>query len=417
MGKKLTSLDEVNEVLQNGQIYIEKHLEKLPFSGYLKKLWEKKDNYKHNMNVINSMNTLLSGHAHKIIKGEVNNDQKHMLNKALVDIHNEVGWDENFEALLRIAALYHDIGKYIIKERHPIIGWYLIQFLDQKERENLGNLLVDQESIRLLLTILRDHDLFGVLSTGEASFPILLRSASPTESIETQLRIISALLLCNISDIAGTFAIDGETIEKLIYDWEWYKNALKHCRDNRKRPDEYIIYESCRLPLVHERIRRLLAESSRKKKKRRSELNDIKLVIDHFEYIFGNESSKREFASQFTRICKLDYGKRFFSALVDYCEGPTNQKAKDRLLPTHSDIRMEKEDVVYAFFAILKRITSEYRPMLRSSELPSNLIGVELKDLTPREIPNKTARIIELILSSHYPGLNWMMSDIKAWYI
>ena len=45
-----------------------------------------------------------------------------------------------------------------------------------------------------------------------------------------------------------------------------------------------------------------------------------------------------------------------------------------------------------------------------------SLIGVEMKDLTPRNAPEKTAQIIELLHKSHYPGLSWMMSDCLAWY-
>jgi len=39
-----------------------------------------------------------------------------------------------------------------------------------------------------------------------------------------------------------------------------------------------------------------------------------------------------------------------------------------------------------------------------------------MKDLTPTNAPEKTARIIDLVLTRHYPGLIWMMSDAPAWY-
>ena len=77
---------------------------------------------------------------------------------------------------------------------------------------------------------------------------------------------------------------------------------------------------------------------------------------------------------------------------------------------------MSADDVIYAAFAVLKCITVTYAAMMRSDEGLGNLIGVELKDITPDNAPEKTKRIIELIVTSHYPGLTWMMSDTPAWY-
>ena len=416
MSNNSITLKEVNELLQDRYPTSQDDLNRLPFAKYLQELWKTGEEYqKHGPRVLDSMNVLLGDQPGEVVKGEAARQQIWNLQDVISKIRGLVGWDERTDALFRIAALYHDIGKYIIRERHPVIGWYIMQYIDAEEREKLRKLLDNEDDFRLLMIMLRDHDQFGVLCTGEASYPILLRAASLGDSLDAKKRVVSALLLCNLADIAATFDVDGETIDKLVCDWKWFLEALEHCSENRLRLDEYVIYETSRIPRVCERIRRLLAESSRDWKDRRGELNNEQLIGDQLETVFGSENAKREFASQFTRICKLDYGKRFFAALMEYSEGPPSGKEK-RKLELWSNERMKTEDVIYAVFAILKRITSAYATMVRSDNGPGNLIGVELKDLTPENAPEKTARIIDLIVTSHYPGLTWMMSDAPAWY-
>jgi len=96
----------------------------------------------------------------------------------------------------------------------------------------------------------------------------------------------------------------------------------------------------------------------------------------------------------------VDYGKRFFVRLIDYCE----REQKDDI------------DVIYSILGILKRLTITYAAMMRTESGRKHLIGVELNALAPIDFPEKTARIVELIIRSHYPGLTWMMSDVPAWY-
>ena len=85
-------------------------------------------------------------------------------------------------------------------------------------------------------------------------------------------------------------------------------------------------------------------------------------------------------------------------------------------MPLWAEKRVATTDLVYAVLAILRRITSTYSAMVNVENGLGNLIGVEMKDLTPRNVLEKTARIIDLLLKSHYPGLSWMMSDVPVWY-
>jgi hypothetical protein len=405
-------------------------LNKFPFSDYLKRVWITDDRYaKHGPSVLRAMNQLLSDSPGDIFEGRCKPDQIKRLTEAIEKIQNNVGPEDRTGALFRLAALYHDIGKCIIKERHPMIGWYMMQYIDPEEREKLRHLLNDsEEDFGLLMIVLRDHDQFGVLSTGEASFPILLNAVRSQKTSGEQKRIVSTLALCNLADIVGSFKVDGDATDRIIDDWQWLLGALEHCKKKRLRLDEYLIQTASRtnsgfpdaweteliqkhglktIPSVSERVRRLLMEASRGYPDRRNEFDNEKLITDKLEVVFGNQTAK-EFASEFAHICKLDYGKRFFDVLIRYCEGSSDTGAKRE--------RMSTENVIYAVFAILKRLTTTYAAMIKSGSGAGNLIGVELKDLTPENAPEKAERITQLIISSHYPGLAWMMSDTPAWY-
>jgi hypothetical protein len=110
----------------------------------------------------------------------------------------------------------------------------------------------------------------------------------------------------------------------------------------------------------------------------------------------------------------MDYAKGFFECLVDYCEGP--KSTSKRSLTRWSSKKIDNERLIYAVLAILRRITSTYAAMIDTKEGHGNLIGVEMKDLTPNNAKEKTSQICKLLLESHYPGLSWIMSDCPAWY-
>jgi hypothetical protein len=440
-----TTLDGLNEVLKNGYPELSENalallnaksipanladfLTPFPFSEYLQKVWITDDRYpRHGPAVLGAMNKLLSNPTDIFLPGRATRTQRNNLTEAIAVIRRTIGDTENTDILMRFAAFYHDIGKSIIRERHPVIGWYIAQYIKPEDREKLRDLFKSEDDVRLLTIIIRDHDQFGVLSTGEASIPILLGTINSGESYDDRKRILSALVLCNLADIVGTFDVDGEATDRLLGDWQWFMGALEHCANSGTRLDEYLVRQASRIrtaerapweanlqkdhphigtPSVSERVRRLLMEASRQFPQRRAELNEEQLIVNCLQTVFGSENTMREFAQQFAYICKLDYGKRFFEALIRHCEGNSITGRE----------RATKDNVIYSAFGMLKRITVTYAAMIRSGNRLGNLIGVELKDLTPDNAPEKTDRIIELIVSSHYPGLTWMMSDAPAWY-
>jgi hypothetical protein len=443
------NIEQAVQILERGFPSSEE-LTHFPFGCLLADIYDRMDDEgkefrEHTCQVLRNMNILLSNDPGRLIKDLHQSQKKEMLavKSAIGDLFNS--FDDNAKLLFRLAALYHDIGKYIIKERHPTVGWYTMEYLDQAHRDALRKLLGQREDyLQLLLIMIRDHDEFGVLSTGEASYPILLR---PVNSLGDdkfdQKRIISAIMWLNLADMAGTrgLVLTADDLRKVLDDWQWFMQAVDLCSKRKQSLNRYVIHEASNEKKAIIRICRLLLESSRDCPERLREfrkpivpgkirrqggvipiehMNVFQLVRKQLETVYATSIPRQEFVTQFTHICKLDYGKRFFSSLVKYYEdlavnqpGPQSQAPKPQ---DQKSNRVETSDLIYAVLAILRRITGTFDSMEHIEDGTGNLIGVEMKDLTPKNAPEKTIQIIELLRKSHYPGLTWMMSDCLAWY-
>jgi hypothetical protein len=142
----------------------------------------------------------------------------------------------------------------------------------------------------------------------------------------------------NVADVAGTpgLEINSEDLRKILSDWQWFSDALTVCARTGERLDDYVIQQASVETQVIERISRLILESCRNVPGRQAELrksSGVSLVVNQLvrnqlHTVYPTQNPRREFALQFTRVCKLDYGKRFFSSLVDYCEGPTTSSER-----------------------------------------------------------------------------------------
>lgn len=454
-----------------------------PYFDEMKKAWEKGNNAVHIQNAIAFMNQILiTGRA----KGRDTEEffKRHRLDEDysktkdfytfIRDALANFGEDaERIDAFFRVAAFYHDIGKYINKERHPTIGWYIVQNLGLEQRRALEHILDGKENshngklslFRLLMIMLRDHDLFGVLSTGEASHPILLNAITNSDDTKEQIKIISALMLLNLADISATVPhLNWTIIDKLVEDYVWFKENLEIYektkesegkKNNKMAPmtnvhiesfDDFVIRVSSQEDRVCKRIHRLVTTTVEdlrsldeeqydqndwildvkvactKLESELEALNDIRVVKDAYHTVFSSDTSRREFASIFTHICKLDYGKRFFNRLIGYWMLEANAIKADLAESIKKNLNSKAKepqpiDAVYRLFAVLRRFTGTYEAMVRSSgTLSGSLIGVEMKDLAPDGAPEKPFTIAKLISENHYPGLTWMMSDTPAWF-
>lgn len=248
---------------------------------------------------------------------------------------------------LRLAAFLHDTGKALEQSRHPILGWHVLLDLasvgtsDRKARDVLLNHLRKfinpsrpEAEYRWLARLVRDHDKFGVISTGEASY-MILRSLMRyrRDGAEASLLQLRDTWLLNLADIGGTTAaqptseelrslppllkalrIRRDAFEALSSDW----NVVYEIISGQTFPSIVErLREASQIPAYTvTRIRRLLLARS----KTWSTLADYfteDLVEDALETHFAPRDLLA-FCNELGMIAKLDYALQFWNEVADY---------------------------------------------------------------------------------------------------
>jgi hypothetical protein len=304
------------------------------------------------------------------------------------------------KTFLSVAALYHDIGKYVNTDRHPTIGWYLVSSMYPEERAKL-KLLLTRTELRTLLTIIRDHDKFGVLSSGEASLPLL---ASIThlmqEEVKVQEQRLTALMLVSLADMSASFPLSSCVAGTVIQDWSRFIKALENAWGDRGRLLPYVVQEARQYESTVERIRRLLMTVSRDDTGQWEAIDDKELISDILKTTFTNRIDV--FCEDFALVAKLDYSLRFFRLIVQECR-------RRGIISTSS--------IAHIIVNVLKGIVDTYGEMLHARRGHYRLIGVEFSSLAPAHAPEKAKALIDLLLERPAEGLAWLLSDVPAWYI
>jgi hypothetical protein len=304
------------------------------------------------------------------------------------------------KTFLRVAALYHDIGKYVSTDRHPTIGWYLVSSMYPEERDKL-QLLLTRTEFRTLLTIIRDHDKFGVLSSGEASLPLL---ASITNLMQEEVKIqeqrLTGLMLVSLADMSASFPLTSCVAGTVMRDWSRFIKALENAWGDRGRLLPHVVQEARQYESTVERIRRLLLTVSRDDSGRWPTIDDKELISDILKTTFTNRIDV--FCEDFALVAKLDYSLRFFRLVVQECRlrGITSPSS-----------------IAHIIVNILKGIVETYDEMLNARRGHYRLIGVEFGSLAPAHAPEKAKALINLLLERPAEGLSWLLSDVPAWYI
>lgn len=304
------------------------------------------------------------------------------------------------KTFLRVAALYHDIGKAINADRHPAIGWYLVSSMYPEERVKLQAMLTRTE-LRTLLTIIRDHDKFGVLSTGEASLPLL---ASITNLMQEEVRVqeerLTTLMLVSLADMSASIPLTSCVAETVVRDWNSFTKALENAWGDRGRLLPQIIREAQQYENTVERIRRLLLTVSLDTTEQWATIDDRELISDVLKTTFMNHVDV--FCQDFALVAKLDYSLRFFRLVVQEC---------------HQQGINSPSAITHIIINILKGIVETYSEMLHTGRGHYRLIGIEFSGLTPVHAPEKAKALIHLLLERPAEGLAWLLSDVPAWYI
>jgi len=136
--------------------------------------------------------------------------------------------DREAQGLLLCTALYHDIGKAIIRPRHGPEGADIIKDSGSEDRERFFSLGFYRSDIYLMSDLIRFHDYLAMVGTGETSYLTFTEVLHPVTNISltNEDKFLNYLLLLNLADMAGTIGkISSEYFTGLMRDFKLIKKA------------------------------------------------------------------------------------------------------------------------------------------------------------------------------------------------
>lgn len=328
-----------------------------------------------------------------------------------------------YKSFLRICAFYHDVGKSIITERHPSVGWHLVRdvhadevkkflypliigksYSDYEKNQNLT--LKEKRLINIFISIIKYHDLFGVLSTGEASYPVMmdlipLIGANVDEAIE----LFYILFIINLADTYGSVPeLYPYKVMHFCDDLALLCDTIRKTEGDRNLFFEELISISQRTPPTIERIKRFLIEGAPIDWQ-----NQLNCEPDIIDDAFKNATitGQYKFCKNFALFCKLDYGLSFKIMMMN--------KAKF----LSKDIRNPVSKIV----EYLVQLERQYGDLCRRNDNTWRRLGLQLSGLTRKPANSKQGdeskignAICELLLNSD-TGKEWASSECTVWFM
>jgi hypothetical protein len=350
--------------------------------------------------------------------------------------------DDDYHNFLKIAVLFHDIGKFIEFDNHPQVGLYILRDFNPSEKTSLIDKITN-EYFALLCSVVQHHDKFGVVQTGEASLSIFADIpyyASNYKTIKGVKKNFSYVCLCNLLDIASSIptkvpvhdrkpiGLTVETIKRISDDWDELQNAISISEGEREKLKEVLLDKDRKTYRAIERLTRLLKSSSAPYPKISEAINNT--VVDN-NVPRALQCGMPEFAEGLAHITKLDYGLRFFRLLVTgICkknlpkdsligvpeEGGENAIGKLVDKMSNSQVESICEEIIIKIVKILERFVLRYRWILKGEDEKSGRrIGFEMRGVLGNE--KLTSAIIESLISvkREPAALNWITDKSPIW--
>jgi hypothetical protein len=327
------------------------------------------------------------------------------------------------KAFMRTAALYHDIGKTISDDRHVSRGVHLIEDVIEGGRRSIESLFGDLWDAECLLALLKHHDVFGCLCTGEASLPALADmiqwiSPTPFADAASGKSVIAQLSLLNWLNIADSDASllryygGVTTVEALRYlqDWRLVVGSFEKNPSASVKHDDFATWamdEASSADKTVERIARIVATCWR------METRDVALgrgqaimTLVQRQLLALHGPRFQRFCWRFARFAKLDYGLKFFDVLM-----------KDAMFENSARVPDDQalRTMVASTCSILARIVEEYGHLVDDGRRPSLRLGVDMSKLSsPRETGAAISRALRNAQTSA-GALRWIVGEISIW--
>jgi hypothetical protein len=308
------------------------------------------------------------------------------------------GWSSSAaKGFIAACALFHDIGKVVQRDRHPTIGFYHMLFSPEQPR--FRAMFRTELDYWLFLHIVRNHDVFGVVSTGEGSLAALVDLIPLREMADAdRLGILHLFLRINLADIAGTVPVRINKITNLMDDLERAAAAMPSGGKGKQAHSgqgfrEALLASDRSVGRAVARIQRILFEPG---------IPDY--CVDGLDITIERElvaimgSNVHQFADNLAHVCKIDYLLRFVRAL--------QQHAIAQSVPSRS--------LVNALVSLLCRVVMEYGDLTRRADGSRRRIGIAVKGWT-RE-PNATTKLCQMLLDDQHLALQWATEEATAWF-
>lgn len=455
----LLTREEANTILANGYPSDEE-LSRFPLGKVLKEIpdvdprWGMQNEGKpgHSHRVMDGINILLSNNPECISKQWSNGicmqdtlaftqaysaifgDKEPKQNRKRIERYCQFDFEEVAQPFLRLLAMYHDIGKAVIAERHPTVGWHLVQDVYREEvlytlypfllgrdyrkwQKDLdaakGNVrkIVSEEEMRLLRifeVVICYHDYFGVLSTGEASLPVMvdLIELRGTEVQDAQ-ELFSMLMLISLADVyASIEEVLPKKVELYCTDWRMLCETIKEVEGDRGMFFTHLVERSQHPTVTIDRLWRLMFEACPK------EWRD-EVTPDMIQRIFREVALSRinPFVKNYALFCKLDYCLGFKIALME--------TARVMGLPVATP--------VHAMITLLAELEKRYGELATRNDGTRRRLGFELAGLTRKPTTHKEAAerrkskigatIAKLLLTLDGLGREWAVGECTVWFM
>lgn len=420
----------------------------IPFAKYLSDLAHDSKNYgahnHHVREVVVKANRLLERSPSSLVADISGNDS---LQQGLDELMHELRkWSVRYRIhsdwLIRAAAVYHDIGKWIVKERHPTEGYYLLRYLFPCEGEKLQG-MVGQQAFELLLSVIRDHDKFGIVSMGEASLLVLVDLLNPAmNDVQFYKMATASLMFTNFADIAVTAPNSFQSLQAqwILDDAKEMLRILEEHEGDRLKVSRSLLEMEGSAARITRRIARLVDscyKNARMVQKRR--VMDIargaaepagNIIEDGFneddwqpipyDIVLDAVNTKLQtiflgqayhhFCREFAHFCKLDYSLYFFGEVA-------RQFNIRRLF--NKETRFPLTDLVAAVILVLKSIVETYRELVHEEEVVPRRIGIQMQSLLR---PRVKETVAGFLAGTQGPPsrdmsnvVSWITNEVTAW--
>ena len=312
--------------------------------------------------------------------------------------------------LLPILGFYHDIGKAIARPGHPSLGYRILHDMEPEEREKLENFLRDttiQINSESFFKIIRYHDVFGVICTGEASLPMFADIYSAVADPQESRKILGLLVLLNIADLHATLLPDGlteERVQMMLHDWDEIDAILQDPQIHTRADFTEALQRKVSQPeAAINRIARLFVAALMRANKGKVLVRLHESPIEeHIKTFFGNRLD--DFARRFAHFCKFDYGLNFFRDIID-CSGIKSAESRENFAFTSAEIR----SAIVPMLKVISRIVQDYYGLEREAGSRDRNLIVNMS-INPG-VSKKLAELLAL-RDRDVEALSWLVDEI-----